>query len=74
MATQLGGAGVGTLERWATALWVMRDTPDGDLVTWAQRINEVKPHVSIEEATHALGHVRKIEQEARERFPELASQ
>lgn len=71
VATTLGSAGVGTLERWATALWVMRETPGADKTSWARRIHDVKPHVSIEDATQALDRVLAIETEAKARFPQL---
>jgi hypothetical protein len=68
VAKKLGGLGVGTLERLATALWVMREMPTSSPADWAKRINEVKPHVSIEDATNAIERVRAIEREADQKF------
>lgn len=66
VAQRLGGLGVGSLERLATALWVVRELPEADDAERAARINEVKPHVSIEAATEALHRVADMEHEARE--------
>lgn len=64
VAEHLGGLGVGSLERLATALWVSREMPDSDNDARAERINEVKPHVSIQAATEALETVAQMKEAA----------
>jgi uncharacterized protein YwgA len=69
VAEELGSMGVGTLERLATALWVQREMPTSSERSQAERVNELKPHVSVEEATDALRRVAEMEQQAREFAP-----
>ncbi len=64
IASYLGGRGVGELERLATALWVSRESVGADESVLAARINELKPHVSIEAAREALRTVGEMQQEA----------
>ena len=64
VARELGGLGVGALERLATALWVMRESPSADDVQRAARINEIKPHVSVPAAAAALEQVAQMRQDA----------
>lgn len=66
VAERLGGLGVGSLERLATALWVWRETPGADDAALAARINELKPHVSIDAAKDAVRRVKEMEKEAEE--------
>lgn len=66
VADKLGGHGVGMLERLATALWVSREMPRANETARAKRINELKPHVSIEDARAAVQSVQGIEREAEE--------
>ncbi len=65
VAEKLGRLGVAPLERLATALWVWREMPGADEATRAQRINELKPHVSVDQARDALRRVSELEHEAR---------
>jgi hypothetical protein len=64
VAKKLGRMGVGALERMATALWVSRELGSADETARAERINELKPHVSVEQAREALRHVASMEREA----------
>lgn len=68
VADQLSGLGVGSLERLATALWVSREMPQADETARAQRIHELKPHVSVDQARDALRRVSEMEREARSEF------
>lgn len=61
IANHLGGLGVGELERLATALWVTQELPSASEATRAQRIQELKPHVSEERARAALKQVGELE-------------
>jgi hypothetical protein len=61
-----GKRGVAELERLATALYVtQRDNVDGNVESRAKRINELKPHVKIEEAHEAVLMVDEIIEDAR---------
>lgn len=52
---RLGGKRVADLERLATALYVSRNLMKGSPVeSRAQKINELKPHVSLDEAREAV--------------------
>jgi hypothetical protein len=64
IADKLGGLGVGALERLATALWVWRESPEDDETALAQRMHDLKPHVSVESAREALRQVQAMETEA----------
>lgn len=64
VASRLGGLGVGELERLATALWVRQEQPEAAIDEQAERLNSIKPHVSLTEAASALGKVREMEREA----------
>jgi hypothetical protein len=64
VAAKLGTLGVGNLERPATALWVLREMLGASTEDQAQRLHEIKPHVSLAEATKALKEVEKMEGEA----------
>lgn len=51
VAEKLGGKKVNELEKLATALYVTSENEsDGDLQSRAQRIHDLKPHVSFDEA------------------------
>lgn len=63
VATKLGALGVGNLERLATALWVLREMPGASTEARAERLHEIKPHVSLTEATEALEKVKGMEGE-----------
>ncbi len=64
VAEKLGGLGVGSLERLATALWMWREAPVADDTTLAERIHELKPHVSVEQGREAVLQVQQMEREA----------
>lgn len=58
---------VAELERLATALYVLREAPEGaDTGALARRIHELKPHVPVERAEMALREVQTMRSEARE--------
>ena len=67
VAEKLGGLGVGALERLATALWVWRENENADDTRLAERIHELKPHVSVELAREALLQVKGMRREADQR-------
>ena len=55
VAEKLGSKRVADLERLATALYVTQeDYKDSDVETRARRINELKPHVTVQEAIEAV--------------------
>jgi len=55
IAGKLGGKKVIHLERLATAFYVSKEIePKGDARVRAQRVNELKPHISVEEALDAV--------------------
>ncbi len=61
VAEKLGGKGVTELERLATALYVTQeDQSQGDTESRAQRIHEIKPHVSLQQAREATDEVDKF--------------
>lgn len=66
IAEKLGGRGVGALERLATAFWVTKQMPRADETPRAERINELKPHVSVEQAREAIRQVEDMKGEAEE--------
>jgi len=63
VARQLGGLGVTELERLATALYVTKEKLGMNADVRAQRIHELKPHVSVEEAKVAIEAVDKMSKE-----------
>ncbi len=68
VAETLAGKGVAALERLATALYVSRHKEqfrikDG-IEAIARKINELKPHVNVEDATSALTEIETIFNEA----------
>ncbi len=64
VARKLGDKGVSELERLATALYVTRQMTDADAEARARRINELKPHVSLDEARQAVASVDRLKEEA----------
>jgi hypothetical protein len=65
VARKTGGKNVGELERLATALWVTRrEKQFGTDEERAERIHQLKPHVSVEAALGALMQLHEIEREA----------
>ena len=65
VATNLGPKKVTELEQFATALYVMRQEPNGSRERWAQLVNQLKPHVPVSDAKSALDAVSKIEADIR---------
>ncbi len=61
VAERLGNKGVANLEKLATALYVTRESPEKPRHEQAVLINELKPHVSVAEATQALAELAAIE-------------
>lgn len=67
VADKFGDKGVAELERISTALYVtLTGGVGGSVESRAQRINELKPHVEIDEALDAVKVVDEIIEEARE--------
>jgi hypothetical protein len=65
IAGRLQGKGVAELERLATALYVMnRYNSCKSLYDRAVKLNELKPHVSIDDAKNALEQVSKFQTQA----------
>jgi hypothetical protein len=60
----LASKGVAELERLATALYLTLEAPETAAELRARRINELKPHVSVEEAQAAVTQVDGIIQQA----------
>src|SRR5439155_4790327 len=60
VAATLGNKRVNDLEQLATALWVYKEMPGYKQRELAQRIHELKPHVSLEDAQSALEAVQQI--------------
>jgi len=61
VADRLGPAGVNTLERLATGLYVTRNAKDdGTVEMRADELHRLKPHVSVEEAREAIRDVDEI--------------
>ncbi|HXV06055.1 MAG TPA: hypothetical protein VFP23_09165 [Solirubrobacterales bacterium] len=65
VAERLASLGVGDLERLAAALWVHRRLSEASEDKQAARINELKPHVSVDSARQALRDVAEMERAAR---------
>ncbi|MDL1979420.1 MAG: hypothetical protein LWX52_15255 [Deltaproteobacteria bacterium] len=69
VAERLGGKKVNELERLATALYVTFESKSGgDLRSRAQRIHDLKPHVSLDEALEATRTVDQFTEDSREIF------
>ncbi len=64
VADKLGGLGVGELEELATTLWARSDNPGASADERAQRVHDVKPHVSKEQALAALRRIDEMQQQA----------
>ena len=67
VAETLGIKDVRTLERYATALFVIDERPGTDRGVLARRIIELKPHIQLDDAIEAVESVVRIEAEARGR-------
>jgi uncharacterized protein YwgA len=67
IAKSLGSSNVADLERIATALFVTRGgNTGGDAGSRAKRLNEIKPHISLEDATAAVERVDAMMAKAKE--------
>ncbi|MBN1902212.1 hypothetical protein JW926_12885 [Candidatus Sumerlaeota bacterium] len=65
ISSRLGNKGVAELEKLGTALFVtLKERQLVDASKRAQRINSIKPHISLEEATTAIREVDQIIHEA----------
>lgn len=64
VAQHFGDRNVAELERLGTALYILLKQEPGDVEALAQRIVELKPHVSIAEAREALETVEQWQEEA----------
>jgi uncharacterized protein YwgA len=60
VAEWFGGKGVAELEKLATALWVDLEQPKAAASQLAQQVNEIKPHIPVEEALAAVEAVRGL--------------
>jgi hypothetical protein len=66
VADTLGRKGVVELERLATALFVTREQPSAPTEARARRINQLKPHVSLNEARAAVEAVDRVIRETQQ--------
>lgn len=65
IAAELGNKGIVELERLATALFVSSESPEGQTADErAQRINDLKPHISLDDAKNAIQEVERMKTEA----------
>ena len=65
VAKFFGDSNVRELERYATALYVSSEEPNQPHYYLANKINELKPHIALEEATVAIQSVETLRQSAR---------
>jgi uncharacterized protein YwgA len=63
VVSNLASKNVADLEKLSTALYVRLELPDEDDIVRARRINQLKPHVSIQEGLSALREVAGFEHE-----------
>lgn len=68
VATEISTKKVGGLERLSTALYVQAESPDLTIEQAAQRINELKPHVSTTDAKESINEIRRLRKKAYEVF------
>jgi uncharacterized protein YwgA len=54
IADTLGSRGVMDLERLATAMWMTREDPGGSIRSRAKALTDVKPHISLKDATESV--------------------
>ena len=64
VATQLGPKRVGELEKLATALYLVRQHPNESDEQLSVKMNELKPHVTVEDARTALREFHEMRREA----------
>ena len=60
VAQWLSGYRVKKLEQLATAWYVVSELPQGDLSAWLHHLQEVKPHVSEDDAQAAIAEVLEV--------------
>ena len=60
VAEHIGDLAVAELERLATALYVRKTNPQESVQLSARRLNELKPHVSMQEAQAAVKEVDRM--------------
>ncbi len=70
VAERLGGKNVASLERLATALYVLRQMPSPARETLAREIHRLKPHVPYEDALAALQAVQGMQAELKATSPD----
>jgi len=66
VAERLGTLGVSELERLATALYLTKKYPEEGVESRAQRLNKLKPHISIDEAQSAIQQIDRMVEEYEE--------
>lgn len=60
IAKSFGSMGVATLERLTTALYITQKTDSRDIEERAKHINELKPHISLDQARLAIKTIDEI--------------
>lgn len=60
VAEWFGAKGVADLEKLATAVWVRIESPEADEQALAERMHELKPHISVDDALQALSAVEMM--------------
>ena len=66
LARRLGHLGATDLEKQATAFWVFRECPQCQAEERANRLSELKPHVTLQESRRAVVDVEKLQREAKQ--------
>lgn len=61
VAEKFGPLGVTALERLSTALFVFQDNPDGSRDELAQRVHDLKPHISVDRAARAVDELKQLQ-------------
>jgi|ERR1700694_2489093 len=64
VADHFGRLGVTALERLSTALLLSKEFPKASRAELAERVHELKPHISIERAVQAIDQLKALEAEA----------
>lgn len=60
----VGPRGVTSLEEMSTALWVLRESPSATDDELAERMNSIKPHISVSQAKLVVNSVRELVHQA----------
>ena len=60
IADTLGARGVMDLERLATAMWMTREDPEGSVRSRAEALTDVKPHISLKDATESVEEIDRL--------------